>query len=184
MTETLVSGAGRTGRPASVFLSPFSPEAHPFIRAAGSGVPASAAYPAVNRAFFFPFRLYRSETVYRYFWVNGTTASTDNVQVGVYDMAGNVINRGTSTLAAGVSACQFDNITDYVLGPGEYLMALWCSGTTTHILRLAPTARYLRAAGFLQQSSLTGGLPSPTATFAVSATGYVPLFGLALRASP
>src|SRR6185436_14300397 len=107
MTQTVLP---EPTRPASVFISPFSIEslAHG-MRAGVSGVPASAAYPTAQRALFFPFRTYRPETVKRFFWVNGTTASTDDVAVGVYDTAGNSIKLGTSsganhgTLAAGAS---------------------------------------------------------------------------------
>lgn len=180
MTTTL---SPSPARPASVFLSPYSWEAIPTLRTITTIAPASAVYPAAQRALYFPFRLYRQETVYRFFWVNGTTASTDNFQVGVYDTAGNSIKLGTSTLASGASACQFDNIADFVLYPGVYFMAIWGSGTTAHLMRCGPTLRFMRAIGVFQQSSLAGGLPT-TATFATAATGYIPIFGLALRASP
>lgn len=181
MSETLLPARAR---PASVFISPFSPEGYGAqLRAVNTTAIATAAYPAVQRALFFPFRTYRQETVYRFFWVNGTTASTDNLQVGVYTNAGNSIKLGTSTTATGVSQAQFDNISDFVLPAGSYLMAIWSSGTTTHLIRAAPTSRFGRAMGAFQQSSLASGLPT-TATLALNSSSYVPIFGLALRASP
>lgn len=177
-------------KPASVFITPFSEESLGSVnRTIIASGPATAVYIAAQRALFFPFTLFRQETVYRFFWVNGTTASTDYIQVGVYDRSGNAIKLGTGgspnygTLAATASVCQFDNVADFVLSPGGYFMAIWCSGVTTHLMRTAPTARFLRAAGTFQQSSLTTGLPT-TATFAAQASAYMPMFGLALRASP
>ena len=171
-------------RPSSVFISPLSAEGYgASLRAVVTTAAASAAYPAVQRALFFPFKTYRPETVYRFFWVNGTTASTDNIQVGIYDNAGNSLKLGTSTLASGVSQCQFDNIADYVLPAGSYLLAIWGGGTTTHLIRYAPTSRFGRVMGSFQQSSLASGLPT-TATLALNSSGYVPIFGLALRSTP
>jgi hypothetical protein len=115
--------------------------------------------------------------------VNGTTAGTDNVQVGVYDITGKSVKLGTSTLAAGTSVCQFDNVADFTLPPGDYLMALWCSGTTTHFVRHNASAIHWRTAGCYQESSLAGGLPT-TATLATAASAYGPIFGLALRPTP
>lgn len=169
----------------SVFVSPFSKESMATQLRGGWGTASSltsGAYITGNRIMYYPFTIPAPVTVYRYFWCNGTTASTNNVQVGVYSRAGTAINRGTSTLAAGTSAAQFDNITDYVLPAGNYYMAIWCSGNTTHILRSSPTARQL--SGAYQEAGGAGGLPSPSASFTEIASAYLPLFGLALRASP
>lgn len=169
----------------SVFLSPFSKESMAGPLRGGPGgpnTPGTAVYTTTNRIMYYPFNISVPVTVYRYFWCNGTTASTNNVQVGVYNADATVRHRGTSTLAAGPSAAQFDNITDYVLPAGNYFMAIWCSGTTTHIMRSVPSARLL--SGSYQEAGGAGGLPSPSATFTEITTAYLPLFGLALRASP
>lgn len=184
MTEKVITSAGREGRPSHVFVSSLtSQQGWANFRNIVTGGPASATYAVANSAFYFPIRMWRSETVYRFFWVNGTTASTNNIQVGLYDRNGVAIKLGTQTLAAGVSAAQFDNIADFVLPAGEYQIAIWCNGTTTHLVRFGPSLYHPRAAGLHQQTGLTGGLPT-TATYGTIAQGYTPIFGLALRASP
>lgn len=180
---TVVSGGN--ARPPSVFLTPLSAESTGLFHTAYSqiGTPGTAVYPTANSAWYYPVHLGTSVIVNRFFWCNGTTAQTNNLQVGVYSNAGAAIVRGTSTTAAGVSAPQFDNVTDFALSPGRYYLAIWCNGTTTHLVKASPTVRYLRAMGVFQETALTGGLPS-SATFAALTTGFMPLFGLALRATP
>lgn len=168
----------------SLFITPYSPESiGGVIRTAVTATVASATYPAANRALYFPFTIRRAVTVYRFFWLNGTTASTDNVQAGVYDITGKSVALGAATLAAGTSACQFDNVADFNLEPGDYFIAIWCNGTTTHMIRNNGALHAWRSAGCYQESSLAGGLPA-TATFANAATQYCPVFGLALRSTP
>lgn len=169
--------------PPPVFLASFSYDTIGMQnRTGGGGLPgASAIYIAANRAIYWPFVIRRQVTVYRFFWVNGATASTDNVQVGVYDNNWHSVKLGTQTLASGPSAAQFDNITDTVLHPGAYYMAIWCNGTTTTMLRTNPGQRFMD--GIFQQNSQTSGLPT-TATPIQNTNAYFPLFGLALRASP
>lgn len=183
MSEIILPG--RSGRKASVFITPFSAESLVKINIGGT---ASAAWTTTNLAMFHPISLPEQVTVNRFFWCNGTTASTNNLQVGVYDSAGNAIKLGTSsTLASGASQPQFDNVADFMLYPDKlYYMALWCSGTTTHVVRANPAGagRYGREAGIYQVASLSGGLTS-TVTFAAASTvATCPLYGLALRASP
>lgn len=183
MTQTLSSGYVHSLP--SVFLSPYSKESMAAPLRGGPGganSPATAVYIAANRIMYYPFSIPVPVIVYRYFWCNGTTASTNNIQVGVYNGDATVRHRGTSTLAAGPSAAQFDNITDYVLPAGNYFMAIWCNGTTTHLIRSATPPRLI--SGAYQEAGGAGGLPSPSATFTEISSTYLPLFGLALRASP
>lgn len=171
-------------RPAPVFLTPFSQESLGMCARAGSGTVATAAWPTVNKVFYVPFVLASPITVNRFFWANGTTASTNNMQVGVYDASGNSIKIGTATPASGASQPQFDNVADFSLAAGRlYYMACWGSGTTTHILRAAGTTRIYRGMGMFEQTGQSSTMPN-TATFAVCTAAYLPLFGLALRASP
>lgn len=179
------SVAPQPALPPSVFLTPFSVESiGPELASLGTAAPTSAAYPASQSVFYYPFTLMSTITVYRFFWCNGTTASTNNFQVGVYNNAGTSIVLGTSTLATGASQPQFDNVADFRLSPGKYYMAIWCSGTTAHLIRNNPaTATRFKSLGVFQQTSQAGGLPA-SITFTALANTYAPLFGLALRASP
>lgn len=145
--------------------------------------PSSGAWSATNRIIYVPFALHEGATVYRYFWLNGATVGTNNFQVGVYDTAFNAINRGTSTLSAGTAnACQFDNITDYYLGPGRYYMAMWGNGTTATVFRLTASAGMQQGTYYETNAS---GLPTTGTPVdpAVAVGPFVPVFGLALRAT-
>lgn len=190
MTETLLGRAGfgdllaDRGMP-SPFITSLSHHGHLGLSTLSAPAMTSAAYIAVNMVLYAPFSLQRSIVVKRFFWANGTTASTNNCQVGVYDKAGNAIKIGTATLASGTSAPQFDNIADFVLSPGTYFMAFWCNGTTTHILRNNGIGtRSVQALGWKQQASVATTMPTTTATFATVANSYVCLFGLDLRGTP
>jgi len=155
---------------------------HLIRNASRTSAPVSAAWPVVNGIIYVPFFLHRGAMVYRYFWLNGATASTNNVQVGVYRRDFTQIHEGTSTLAAGANVCQFDNITDYYLDAGPYYMAAWCSGTTETMF--ATNASSVNTLGIYYETN-AGGLPATgtPADPAVSVSAYLPVFGLALRAT-
>lgn len=151
---------------------------------------ASSTFPAVNRAYYYPIVLSSACTIYRFFWLNGATASTNNIQVGIYndndagtDGPGTSFLLGTSTAATGANICQFDNVTDTPIYPGRYWLAIWGSGTTTTLFRRAPSATLNRHINGYLESSLTTGLPA-TATPAANATPYIPIFGFTTIASP
>lgn len=172
----------------SPFVTPLSAEGV-FWTIEGSA-PASATYPATNRAYYYPVVIPVACTMYRFFWLNGATASTNNIQIGIYndndagtDGPGTAILRGTSTLASGANVCQFDNITDTPIDKGRYWLAIWGSGTTTTVFRAAASATLLRGWSGYLESSLTGGLPA-TATPAQNTTPYIPIFGFTTVSSP
>lgn len=186
MTESFRPYPG-LGRPASVFISPLTVEAGVGLRGSASGtIVSTGAYAGVNFAMYYPIVLPSDYTVKRFWWCNGTTASTNNVQVGVYDDTGAAIVRGTSTLATGASQPQFDDVADFRLSGGRlYFLAIWASGGTTHIVAQNGSAvRALEPKGIYEQLSLASGLPS-TATFAKPANASrFYLFGITNRASP
>ncbi len=178
-------------RPAEVepFVSPLSMSGMGLYRGTVS-LPASATYPAVQRAYYFPIVLAQPCTAFRLFWLNGATASTNNIQIGIYndndagtDGPGTSVVLGTSTLASGANVCQFDNITDTALYPGRYWLAIWGSGTTTTIFRTAPSATLQRGMNCYLESSLASGLPA-TATPAQNTTPYIPIFGFTTISTP
>lgn len=150
----------------------------------------SAAYPAAQRAYYYPVIISQPCVAYRLFWLNGATVGTDNFQVGLYrdndsgdDGPGTAIVRGTSTLSAGANICQFDNITDTAIPAGRVWVAIWGSGTTATLFRHLPSASLIRNMSGYLESSLAGGLPA-TATPAQNTTPYIPIFGFTTIASP
>ena len=144
-------------------------------------VPASGTYPAADRALYLPIDIPKPTVVYRFFWLNGATASTNNIQVGIYNADFTSFLLGTSTLASGADVCQFDNVTDTPIPAGHYWLAIWCNGTTTTLFRTAVT-RYARP-NMMDEDSLTGGLPS-TATPTAAGASFIPVFGFTTIASP
>src|ERR1035437_10210198 len=128
-------------------------------------------------------------TAYKFWWLNGTVASTNNIQAGLYaddgtTKPGAAIKLGTSTLASGVSVLQYDDIADTQVGPGPCWLAIWIGGTTTTLYR--GNGAGMRLTRTYQQASLAGGLPS-TATPATVSTGFAApfyVFGIQFRPSP
>lgn len=151
------------------------------IHRVGTGSPpASGTIGAANRMVYCPITLTHGVVVYRHFWLNGGTVGTDNVNTAVYDTSFNRISLGSSTLSAGANVCQFDNVTDYYLGPGAYYLTLWLSGNTATVFRVAALAN---GAGVYYETNASG--PQATGTPAAPGTQLpvIPLVGLALRAT-
>jgi hypothetical protein len=136
---------------------------------------ASAVWPTDDSAIFIPFRLSLPQTLTMIGWRNGTAVS-GNVDAGVYTGTTKIISTG-ATAQAGTSAVQSVAVTDTILGPGEYLMALCCDNTTAAFSRYAPAqAVFLRFMGIRRQTGIT---TLPATTSLVSATAaYIPLMFL------
>lgn len=150
------------------------------LNSTGASNFASGAYPATNRALGFMFSLADYFLVQKVFWVNGTTATTDNADVAVYteDGATRLVAAG-STLIATANVVQEVDVTDTLLAPGRY----WCvynqNGTTATPMRAIPGISILRACGAAQ---FAGAVPLGSAfTPAAIAATAIPLFGIAQR---
>ncbi len=169
----------------SLMITPWSREG--FMPLAANAVPASAVWPAAQRAYYQAARIENPGIVYRLCWLNGATVGTDNAQIGIYlpngtdGGPGTALKLGTSTLTAGANACQYDDIADTAIAAGVYWLAHWCSGTTTTVFKTAPSA--MRPFGMYMESSLASGLPA-TATPVQATTAACPVSGLVMRSSP
>ena len=161
-----------------VFLTPHN--AGLGVRSAANTAPTSGSIGVANRMIYCPVFINRAVTVYRHFWLNGATASTNNVNVAVYDVNFNRVAIGSSTLSSGANVCQFDNVADYVLGAGQYYLTLWCNGTTATFFRSSGAPN---GAGHYYETNASG--PQATGTPAAPGTQafQLPVFGLALRAT-
>jgi len=168
----------------SLLISTWSKEGP--VGHAGGSAPTSGAYPAANRAHYYPLRIARSGTVRKLWWMNGATVGTDNVQMALYRAdgvdggPGNLVVAGTSTLTSGANAPQYDDITDAPIAAGTYWVAVWANGTTTTMFR----SNVYRGWGVYIESSLTGGLPATATPAAPGSTNFTPLIGLQMRAAP
>ena len=147
------------------------------LAAIGVSEPASAAWPTANMALAFPFVISKTTTVKELWCSNGATAS-GNVDIGIYDETfAKIISTG-SVAQSGTDTCQQFDITDTVLVPGTYYLALSCDNGTATFYRFSVTAiRVLQSLGVYRQLTAFP-LPS-TMTPAFLAATYFPDFGLA-----
>lgn len=144
-----------------------------------SGVYGSNTYPAANRALAVPFSIAHPFLVRKVWWFNGTTATTDSADVGVYTEAGARIVSGGGTAIATASALQEVDVTDTLLQPGRYWLAYSQNGTTATPYQSTVSAVLARVLGAAQMDSAYV-LPSTFTPAAVSAAN-LPVCGIASR---
>ena len=140
--------------------------------------PASAAWPLANLAIFIPFRLEKTVLCEQLFLYNGATAS-GNVDVGVYDHTGRLIASSGSTAQSGTNVPQLFNVTDFLLGPGLFYIAVAFNGTTGTCFRWAPASQHIGKALGLAELTSAFALPA-TVTLATYTRTFVPMAGLVL----
>lgn len=168
------------GGPVMPYIHPFSLGAIPAFHY-GIATPASAVWPTANTAIYVPLNLPTGYLVKRLWCLNGGTAA-GNIDIGIYDAAGNRLTSSGAVAQAGTNAIQHFDITDYLLAPGSYYMAMSCSlGTATVWKSTGQSATFVGIAGCLSQAS-AHPLPA-TATFA-SAIITIPFFGITNTATP
>jgi hypothetical protein len=144
----------------------------------GSG-PGSAAFPASNDAIFVPLYLSQATLIKRLFSSNGTSVS-GNIDVGIYTENGARITSSGSTAQSGTSTLQFFDITDIVLGPGRYYLAVAMDNTTGTLLRWSTSSALTKCMGIVGQAS---AFPLPSsATFAAVPSSNFPSVFASLRA--
>lgn len=141
--------------------------------AANTALNAAAAWPVTNKAMYVPVIVDRIINVQLMAVINGATLN-GNLDVGIYDEEKNKIVSSGSTAQTGVSAVQTFNITDTVLNPGLYYLAMATnSNTATYMRGNGAPGEALRASGMAEQTTAFA-LPS-TATFATPVATYLPL---------
>lgn len=132
-------------------------------------VSGAAVWPAANLALFLAFHLEFSVLAQK-MGVQVTTQN-GNLDVGIYDQKGNrIVSKGST--AVGAAGLQVIDITDTVLGPGTYFMAMACSSGTAAFTRTTIGTAF-SAIGGIQQMATAFALPDP-ATFANPTQGYFP----------
>lgn len=178
--EIARAGGGGSSVKTPVMITPWSRNALG-IELGGAPSLASATWPTANLAIYVPFALDESVTVVKGFWHNGGAVS-GNVDIGIYNEAGTKQVSIGSTAQSGTDVIQEVNIADTPLTAGRYYMALACDNTTATFRRVGAgaTAEITKTFGIAQQASAFA-LPA-SATLAVPAQTYLPLFGFSLRA--
>lgn len=153
--------------------------------AAGAGLGSqgcngnSATTPnwTANRIQYIPFYLGAQGTAYQMFCLNGTVAG--NLDMGIYDAAGNrVVNKG-STAMAGASQIQLLDITDTALDPGNYWMAFWGDSGSATFRGLSGGTETMMALGLMTETNASG-LPA-TATMTRTIISRCIFMGISFR---
>jgi hypothetical protein len=107
----------------------------------------------------------------------------NNFDIGVYTEQGTKIASTTSTAQSGTSVIQATNVTDFVLAPGTYYLAMAMNGTTGTVLQSSGiVAEQLRAVGFASQNAAFA-LPATFTLVSPPASAIIPMFGYSERAT-
>jgi hypothetical protein len=136
----------------------------------GAASRTGTAWPSANLAIFVPVVVGTPFTVMRFGVENGTVSG--NLDAGIYTSEGKLIISTGSTAQSGVSQWQSIDVTDTLIPPGLYYLALALNNGTGQVARCGFTALNLRQSGVMQMASAFA-LPA-TATFATMAQAYLP----------
>lgn len=140
----------------------------------------ASTWPGAPMSHAWPFVISHPFLVRKVFWVNGTNATTDSADVGVYDAALTLLVAGGGTAIASANVVQEVDVTDTLLKPGRYFMAYTQNGTTATVVSHALTSANARAMGLFQQTASAYPLPNPFVS-AVLGSIQLPVFGIASR---
>jgi hypothetical protein len=142
--------------------------------------PVSGSYPSSNLAMAVPFEIAAPFLVRKVFWINGTTATTNSADCGVYTEAGARVVSGGGTAISGATQLQEVDVTDTLLKPGRYWLAYVQNGTTATPFTVATAATNLRSCGCAQMATAYV-LPSTFTPAAAVTFSSIPLMGIASR---
>lgn len=145
-------------------------------------VTSSITWTTANLAVFCPFVVPYAVTAYQMAVENGATLN-GNIDVGIYDVLANRLVSSGSVAQAGASAIQTVDITNTLLEPGSYFMALVSDSTTATFFGSAAgdmTIQFLRSVG-CQEQGTAFPLPDP-AVFANPSRANMPSIAVALTA--
>ncbi len=140
----------------------------------------SISWPSADLSVYAPFQVGRPVVITKMAVVNGATAS-GNIDLGIYTADGTRLVSSGAIAQAGTSTLQVVDITDTLLGPGVYYLALGLSSTSGTVLaRTGGTAATFAAAG-MREAALTSMPLSPTVTLITYARTILPNFGAIIQ---
>ena len=150
------------------------------LAALSTAAPISAGWPGANRALYVPFTLSETVTVVKMFSQQAGLGGAQNIDVGIYNEGLSRLVSSGSTLMDGTNILKEYDITDIVLGPGRYYMAVVIDSISNGLHRWSlGSADRLKLLGIAEEAA---AFPLPaTATPAVVSSDYIPVFGLSLR---
>ena len=170
--------------PGPQFSHTFTIQSHDWVRvhnpvdAVSNG---NTSWPAANLAIYIPFWLEQPATVFET-WVNtGTLTTSNGIEIGAYDTAGNRLFSQATTITTASDTVNSSGMTDYTLAAGNYYMAMSCDGTR-NFQATASIVGFYQSMGIMEQTGLTGATLPSTWTAAVYTRAFLPIFGFNLRA--
>jgi hypothetical protein len=136
-------------------------------------------YPSSDRAFYFPV-LVPEPTIVTKLSCSIGSASSGNIDLGVYDEAGTRVVSTGSTAMGSASALQVIDVTDTLLTPGAYYLAVAVDNTTARLSNFSgPLFASCALMGIREQNS---AFPLPaTATFSDVSQRFVYLLTATTR---
>jgi hypothetical protein len=144
--------------------------------------PASTAWPAINRAYFVPFRVVTPLVVREMFFQAGTTPGTTAYDLGIYDDAFNrIVSLGATSAVSTTDAvlpAGGGDVADTSLSPGRYYMAMSSAATTLTVRASVNANQFMRALG-LQMMESAHPLPATATPISVGTSAFMPTIGLA-----
>lgn len=143
----------------------------------------STTYPAASRVIAWMMQIAEPFVVRKLWAVNGTTATTDSRDVGVYNEDGTtlLVSAGSHAIAT-ANVVQEADCTDTLLVPGRYWCAYVQGGTTATPMAFAAGAGVgvMRCYGGAQMAG-SGSTLGASFTPAALASNVMPLCGIAGR---
>ena len=134
----------------------------------------STAWGTASLGLYIPVFLGVAARVFKMSTMNGATLG-GNTDIGIYNERGTRLVSSAPTAQAGISTIQTFDITDTLLAPGIYYLALANTTTTATYLCSPSAAIRLRACGCLEQTGLSSGTLPATATFATWTRAFCPV---------
>lgn len=121
------------------------------------------AWTTANRAIYVPVRVPQRVKVLQLAYLPSTTA-TGNIDIGLYDQAGARVVSSGSTAKSATAAVIIVDVTDSVIGPGLYYLALNNDTTTdTFLGATIETPPFQSARGVLVEQLASVTLPATAA---------------------
>lgn len=139
----------------------------------------STAWGTQYRAIYVPIRVPIRVTVLELGVVTSNTA-TGNIDIGIYDAVGTRIVSTGSTAKSATLAVQAVDVTDTVIGPGLYYLAVNNDTTTDTFYCVSDAAPIAAAYGCLTQTLEAVTLPATAAWAVDQALAFVPIISALL----
>lgn len=156
---------------------------HPMGTLFTVSAPDDVTWPAINRAYYEPVRIYRIRKISR-FWICNDSAVSGNFIIGLYDAEFNKITDTGSVAQAGTNTIQEVAVTAFELLPSTYYLALTFDNTAAHVggRDSGIEGGAFETLGIFREALAGFAMPAiATPTAMITPFDKIPLFGMAAR---